>query len=82
VRHITPAGLDALEPLLEQLRAIDGLGETRRDAFSVRSRAFLHFHEDPEGYFADVRFTDTVERCRVTTRAEQRTLVTRIRKTV
>ena len=79
MRHIGSAGLDALEPLLAQLRALEGLREKKRGVFYRKSRAFLHFHEDPAGLFADVRFATAFERFRVSTRAEHRALVKRIR---
>ena len=57
MKHITPGMLDALEPLLAELRAIAGLKERSRGVFYRRSRAVLHFHEDPTGLFADLRDT-------------------------
>jgi hypothetical protein len=75
MRHIRDAGLDDLEPLLTRLRGIDGLVERKRGNFTHGSRAFLHFHEDPAGYFADVRLADDFERFRVQTKAEQTRLV-------
>ena len=79
MRHVTAAGLDELEPLLVQLRTIPGLVERKRGVFYRRSRAFLHFHEDPAGLFADVRLGDDFERLPVRTSAERDALVTRIR---
>jgi hypothetical protein len=79
VRHATPQALEALDGLLTSLRSIDGLVEKRPGAFSRGSRAFLHFHEDPTGYYADVRFGAEFERVRVTTKREQQALVARIR---
>jgi hypothetical protein len=79
VRHATPDTLAALADLLTTLRGIDGIVEKRPGAFSRGSRAFLHFHDDPSGYYADVRFTDEFERFRVTTKREQQALVSRIR---
>lgn len=55
MKHASPAALDALEPLLAQIRTLDGLKEKSRGVFYLKSRAFLHFHEDPKGLFADVR---------------------------
>ena len=76
MRHITPARLEELSPLLERLRRLDGLDEKRPGGFSVKSRAFLHFHEDPAGLFADVRLDGTeFTRMRVSERAEQDALV-------
>jgi len=57
MKHITPALLDTLEPLLIELRSIAGLKEKSRGVFYRKSRAFLHFHEDPKGLFADIRDT-------------------------
>jgi hypothetical protein len=79
MRHATPQTLAALDDLLAQLRGIDGIVEKRPGAFSRGSRAFLHFHEDPSGNYADVRLGDEFERFRVTTKREQQTLVSRIR---
>lgn len=58
MRHARAAALDQLEPLLEQIRSIDGLNERSRGVFYVKSKAFLHFHEDPAGLFADLRTAD------------------------
>ncbi len=55
MKHAGPATLDAVEPLLAQLRALGALRETKRGVFYLKSRAFLHFHEDPAGLFADLR---------------------------
>jgi hypothetical protein len=80
VRHITGDGLDRIEALLVSVRAVDGLVERKRGVFYRRSRAFLHFHEDGDDIFADVRFAgDDFERMRTTTKTEQRSLVNRIR---
>lgn len=55
MKHAGPAALDRLEPLLNDLRALGGLKEKARGVFYRRSRAFLHFHEDRSGLYADVR---------------------------
>ena len=55
MKHASPATLDELEPLLAEIRTLAGLKEKSRGIFYLRSRAFLHFHEDPKGLFADVR---------------------------
>jgi hypothetical protein len=52
MRHAGAAALDQLEPLLQQLRALPALKEKARGVFYLRSRAFLHFHEDPSGLHA------------------------------
>jgi hypothetical protein len=82
VRHATPAALDALEPLLVQLRAIEGLKEKSRGTFYRSSKAFLHFHEDPDGFFADLRVDRDFERFRVTTDDEQAVLLELVRAAI
>lgn len=55
MRHARPEDLDNLEPLLARLRAFAQLKEKSRGVFCWKGRAFLHFHADPAGLFADVR---------------------------
>ena len=57
MKHATPAALDRLEGLLVQLRTLP-LKEKSRGVFYRKSKAFLHFHEDPAGLFADIRNAD------------------------
>ena len=81
MRHARDADLDRIEPLLAQLRALDGLTEKSRGVFSLRSRACLHFHADGDDTYADVRIgTDEFERSRATTKAEQRALVAAVKR--
>ena len=39
--------------------------------FYRRSKAYLHFHEDPTGLFADLRTGEKFERFRVSSAGEQ-----------
>jgi hypothetical protein len=55
VRHAGTEALDQLEGLLAAIRALGGLKERSRGVFYFKSKAFLHFHEDPTGLFADVK---------------------------
>jgi hypothetical protein len=79
MKHAGAAALDQLEPLLEQIRAISGLKERSRGVFYLRSKAFLHFHEDPAGLFADLRTADgrDFERLKVDEPEGQRALAER-----
>jgi hypothetical protein len=54
VRHARDEDLDRLEDLLVLLRPLPGLVEKKRGVFYRKGRAFLHFHEDPKGLFADI----------------------------
>jgi hypothetical protein len=80
VKHATDPALDRLEPLLAELRKLEGLTEKKRGIWHRRSQAFLHFHEDPAGLFADLRTGKDFERFRVTTRAERRAFLARVRR--
>lgn len=82
MRHATAETLAELDDLIAALRGIPGLVEKRPGAFSRGSRAFLHFHEDPTGSYADVRLGDDFERFRVTTKREQQALISRIRRSM
>ena len=55
MRHARAEALDRLAPLLEQIRAAGVLREKTRGIFYLKSKAWLHFHEDPAGIFADIR---------------------------
>lgn len=75
MKHVSASGLDQLDDLLRELRGVDGLKEKKRGVFYRGSRAFLHFHEDPSGLYADVRIDAEFERMRVTTKAERKRLL-------
>ena len=75
MKHAGAAALDALEPLLEQLRAIDGLKEKSRGCFYRGSKAFLHFHEDFGGFFADLKKGGDFVRLPVNNRLEIAALI-------
>ncbi|HEY2926175.1 hypothetical protein [Piscinibacter sp.] len=79
MKHAGPATLAALEPLLCRLRQRDALKEKTPGAFYLKSAAFLHFHEDVSGTFADVKLDDVnFTRLRATTADEQAGLLARI----
>lgn len=78
MRHATEADLDRVEDLLGRLRGVDGIVERKRGNFQRGPRAFLHFHEDGEDMYADVRLADDFVRRRVTSVAEQDALVAEI----
>lgn len=75
MKHAGPLALDALEPLLSSVRALPGLKERTRGVFYWKSRAFLHFHEDPAGLFADLRTGDDFERFEVSHAPGQAALI-------
>ena len=70
MKHADDEALNVLEPLLELLRSINGLREKKRGTFYRKSSAFLHFHEDPEGLFADLKVDGKWQRFPVNTKRE------------
>jgi hypothetical protein len=75
MRHARADALDALEPLLRRLRALDVIRERTRGVFYRGSQPFLHFHEDPAGPFADARLGDDWYRFPARTAAQRGALV-------
>ena len=69
--------LQALLPLLRQLRAILGLRENQPGIFYLRGAAFVHFHKDDGALSADLKKpTGTgFDRYPVDTPVQQRKLV-------
>ena len=76
MKHAGPKTLHVLQPLLEQIRGCKGLTEKKPGIFYRGSAAFLHFHEDPVGLFADVKITGKdFQRFAVDTKLEQNALL-------
>lgn len=59
--------LEQLRPFLDDVHAvgIDGLIEKANGAFYQRRNPILHFHEDAEGVYADVKVSGAWERVQV-----------------
>jgi hypothetical protein len=55
MKHASAKKLKTLAPLLAQLRAYMAPRERKPGTFYRGDAAFLHFHEDPAGIFADVK---------------------------
>ena len=76
MKHAGPQTLQQLSELLDALRQDASLVERTPGAFYRRSKAFLHFHEDPAGIFADVKLDGaSFTRFRVSTVDEQARLL-------
>lgn len=80
MRHARTEDLGPLSDLLASLRAVHGLVERKPGTFYRRSKAFLHFHVDPAGMFADLKIDRAFERFRISTHAEQRRLLAAVRR--
>jgi hypothetical protein len=82
MKHADAGTFARLDDVLGALRSLPGLREARPGAFSRAGRAFVHFHEDPSGLFADVRLEQDGPflRVPVTTRAQRRDFLARVRR--
>lgn len=79
MKHAGTQTLDELESLLSAIRKIGVLKEKKRGVFYLKSQAFLHFHEDMTGLFADLRSEgDDWDRLPVNTSRERTQLVQRV----
>lgn len=84
MKHAGAAALDTIEPLLAAIRGVGGLKEKTRGIFYLRSKAFLHFHEDPAGMFADIRAADgkDFDRIKIDGPAKAEALLARVKAAV
>jgi hypothetical protein len=80
MKHASPAALAGLTDLLTQIRAHEGLREKSPGTFYRKSKAFLHFHEDPAGMFADLNLGPDWKRFPATTGAERKALLSAIER--
>ncbi len=76
MKHADAGTLGKLGTLLKQLRKLP-LKEKSPGVFYFRSRAFLHFHDDEAGIFADIKLADQWERYCVSKRDAQAAMLAR-----
>ena len=79
MKHASSDTLNRIEPLLREIRRFEPLVERKHGIWYLRSRAFLHFHEDPAGIFADVKVGSVFERLPANTARERAALLRRVR---
>ena len=79
MKHAGAATLSRLDAVLRDIRKRPQMRERTPGSFYVKSKGYLHFHEDPAGVFADVKL-DFIEftRMRATTDKELRALLAKI----
>jgi hypothetical protein len=77
MKHAGAEALDQLESILQEIRQLGGLKEKKRGAFYCRSSGFLHFHEDPAGFFADLKIGDDYERFPINSKTQTQALLRR-----
>ena len=81
MRHAGEKALEALSDLLQSVRTRAALVERRPGSFYIGGKAFLHFHEDPVGLFADLRLGGEWRRFPVNSPGERAQLLTAIDRT-
>ena len=77
MKHAGLQALDELEPILREIRKIEGLTEKKRGTFYCRGNAMLHFHEDPAGFFADLKVDGEFVRLPINTKREEAEFIRR-----
>jgi hypothetical protein len=82
VKHAGAETLARLAPLLDAVRAVAGqtLNERKPGTFYRRREAFLHFHEDPAGLFADLKVEGQWQRTAVDTAGGDAALMRALRR--
>ena len=82
MKHATDKALDKLDGLLEAARSFAELKEKKRGIFYFQSAAFLHFHEDAAGLFADLRIDNQFKRFTVNSSAERKRFKAALKNTL
>jgi hypothetical protein len=80
MKHAGAAALKALDDLLDSLRTRTALVERRPGIFYISGKAFLHFHEDPAGLFADLRIGGDWQRFPVNSPEERAELLASVER--
>ena len=78
MKHATAEDLITIAGLLDRIRRERHIKERTSGIFYWRGRAFLHFHNDRRGLFADLRGPDDWERFAINDRRGQALLLARM----
>jgi len=82
MKPLKASTLHSLHPLLDVLRAHPALREVRPAEFALDDKDFVHFHEDSDGVFADVRLKEGRVHMPVSSPAQQGEFLERIDRTL
>ena len=80
MKHATAATLTGLSDLLDRIRSTTDIKEKKLGIFYRKSKAFLHFHEDAAGIFADLNVGNAFDRHPVNTDQERAMLLAAIER--
>jgi hypothetical protein len=78
MKHAGAEALGQISDLLEHIRRREELKEKKLGIFYCKSNAFLHFHEDPAGMFADLSSGHGFDRYPANTKKERSALLAAI----
>ena len=83
MKHAGPAAIEALAPLLTEIRRdLPGIIEEKPGTFYRKGQGLLHFHEDPAGFFADLKIAGEWRRFPVNHPRDTATFLNAWRRTV
>jgi len=78
MKHASRETLRGLNTLLKSIRKFSKLKERSLGIFYFKSNAFLHFHEDSSGSYADLKHGKAWKRFRVNSSVERKALMVAI----
>jgi hypothetical protein len=78
MKHAGMGALDQLDELLSALRERPALKERSRGVFYRGGKAWLHFHDDPTGLYADLRDPSGWLRLRVSSMPERQAFLSAV----
>jgi hypothetical protein len=85
MKHAGVEALKKIDALLKQIRELVSnsvIKEKKVGIFYLKSSAFLHFHEDRDDVFADIKQNSEFVRYRVTDKAGQKLLIQQLQNTL
>ncbi|MEL6221661.1 MAG: hypothetical protein AAFR31_03345 [Cyanobacteria bacterium J06627_8] len=83
MKHANTETLEALADLLNRIRQhCPPIKEKKPGVFYLKSSAFLHFHDDPAGIFADLKTEGDWVRYPVNTAQDQTVLLAQIEERI
>ena len=69
MKHASTKALDCIKDILTKLKKYKSLKEKQKGMFYKNSEAFIPFHEDLKGIFADLNIKNKWERLLVSTKS-------------
>lgn len=80
MKHASSETIKSIEQYLVNIRKLKNLKEKKEGTFYKKSSAFLHFHEDKELLFADLKINNQWQRFSLNNQHEWDNLISHIIK--